>query len=95
MKKKLAKEEFLELLQHVKEATSIGGVTYSQIRIEKNTIVGCRNTTKGTFKIYINELYLAYSENEPVKINTTILKSYISTRAQSPAYAILKEMGLV
>lgn len=93
MEKKLSKEQFTELLQTVKEATSVGGVHYSQIKVSGNKITGRRDTTKEQFNINIDALYDAYKENE--HINTNVLKKYIKNRAQSPGYAILLKMGIV
>lgn len=91
MKKKLTKEQFINLLSEVKEATSVQGKHYSNIRLEKGKIVGTRNGTKGTFEIDINKLYDAYKNCET--INTSTLKPYVN-RVQSPAYAILMKMKL-
>ena len=46
-KKKLSKEQFIELLRTVKEATSVQGGHYSQIKVHENEkeITGYRDTT--------------------------------------------------
>lgn len=94
MEKKLSKEQFIELLRTVKEATSVQGGHYSQIKVHENEkeITGYRDTTGESFSIDINKLYDAYKENE--RINTSVLKNYID-RVQSPGYAILLKMGVV
>ena len=94
MENKLSKKQFLELLKTVKEATSVQGVHYSQIRVTENKIVtGRRDTTGASFNIEINKLFDAYKENE--HINTSVLKRYITNRVQSPGLAILLEMRIV
>ena len=59
--------------------------------IKGGKIVGTRDDTQGSFEIDINKLYDAYNTCET--INTSTLKPYVD-RVQSPAYAILMEMGL-
>lgn len=92
MKRKLPKEEFIELLHTVKEADSIQKIHYSHIRVEDRKIRGVRDSTKHPFEIDVDALYQAYEENET--INTSVLKIYVDG-VQSPAYAILIKMGLI
>ena len=91
--KRIEKDVFIQKLRQVKSAKSVSrGIVYSSIRLEGNTCKGIRESTKKPFKIYVDELYQAYCELDA--INTKKMKPYISTRAQSPAWAILVEMGL-
>lgn len=92
MSEKLSKEQFYAKIRNVEEATSVNGVHYSDICLSGNMITGVRDTTKKVFKVNADELYKAYSEC--TVLNTNILKGYISTRAQSPALAILQAAGL-
>ncbi len=86
-------DEFIKVLETVKSAKSArSNRKYVMIRIEGKNVVGQRESGK-EFKIDIDQLFLAHV-NEP-EINTTILKEYIKTRAQSPSLAILFEMGIV
>lgn len=93
MKNKLTKEQFLSKIRNVEEATSVQGVHYSDICLSGNKITGIRETTQKEFLVYADELYNAYSKCD--ELNTAILKNYISTRAQSPAMAILIAAGLI
>lgn len=91
MKEELTKEQFVNLLKEIKGAASIKGKHYSNIQLKGGKIVGTRDDTQGSFEIDINKLYDAYNTCET--INTSTLKPYVD-RVQSPAYAILMEMGL-
>ena len=93
MKNKLTKEQFFSEIKRVEEAISVNGVHYSEICMFVNEITGIRDTTQKKFLVKADELYRAYFECD--KLNTTVLKDYISTRAQSPALAILSAAGLV
>ena len=91
---KISKKEFLTRLGQVKTAVSVrDNVVYSSIEVEGNKCSGSREYPHEGFIIYVDKLYQAYCELET--INTTSLRKYIKTRAQSPALAILIEMGLV
>lgn len=90
MEKKLTEIEFLERLKNIEEATSVTGIHYSGIKIKNDEISGIRDSTGNTFKISIKALYQAYIEKDI--INTNILKNYIVTRSQFPAYAILMKL---
>lgn len=92
--KKISKKEFLARLDQVKTAESVKQhVVYYSIFIKGNKCSGKRESTNKNFTIDIDKLYQAYCELE--SINTKLLKPYVTTRAQSPALAILIEMGLV
>ncbi len=93
MSEKLSKEQFYSRIRNVEEATSVNGVHYSYICLSGNMITGVRDTTKQAFRVNADELYKAYSEC--AVLNTSILKGYISSRAQSPALAILRAAGQV
>ena len=91
MKQPLNPEEFKQKIQGIKTVKSVRGVVYSQIKICGNEIIGKRESTKEEFCIDLQQLYLAYTNLE--HITTTTLKEYVD-RVQSPALAILKEIGI-
>lgn len=88
--KQINGNRILEKLRNIREVTSVTGKHYSDIKINKDEISGIRDSTGNIFKISVKDLYQAYIEKDI--INTNILKSYITTRAQSPAYAILMRL---
>lgn len=84
-------EMFREKLASVKDATSVKGQQYTDIKLEDTVITFQRNKNKREC-IAISELYDIYL-NEAT-INTTIVKKYLSQRTHSPAYAILRAANL-
>lgn len=84
---KLSKEEFFAKIRTIEEATSVNGICYSDICVSGKFITGTRNSTGNDFRIDAEELYKAYLNCD--RINTNILKDYITGQVQSPAYAIL------
>lgn len=80
-----------ELKKHVAALGTVhsmtGRATYRIETVTDNRITLQRETTKKTATISTTELY-EYYQNAKL-YNTTEAKMYISTRAQSPAVAIL------
>lgn len=86
--------EFKSALSGVKTAYSQRSNTkYTITEVTETEIIGTRdNENQNDFRINIEELFEAHKQKE---INTTVLKNFISTRAQSPALAILKSLGVI
>lgn len=89
---KVNKEQFITKIAAVKEASSITGKRYFDIKLEGNSCSGIRESTGKSFKIDLNKLYKGYLECETITISA--LKLYVD-RVQSPSYAILKTVGLL
>ncbi|MBQ0063791.1 MAG: hypothetical protein KBS94_07190 [Prevotella sp.] len=91
--RKISKNDFLAKLGKVKSAESVKQhVVYLSIHLEGSNCKGIRESSGHGFEIDVDKLYLAYYELDI--INTTELKKHIKNRVQSPALAILIEMGL-
>jgi len=86
--------EFQKRINSIHSAKSLrDGIEYTNIVIKGNEIYGVRKSTNKPFRIDLNSLYQAHNELE--QVNTKLLKIYVQTRAQSPALAILKEIGVI
>jgi hypothetical protein len=81
---------FKQKLSKIKVATSVQEKKYNSIRVIGNDIKFVRDTKTKSEKISINELFNLFINKNG--INTSIAKSYISGRVQSPAVAILNEL---
>ena len=77
-------------LSNIKTAKSVTGKIYTLTDITNENINFRRNDNVKFEKISIDELYNLY--NNENNYNTSIAKSYISGRVQSPAVAILNEI---
>lgn len=90
----ISEVEFKKRINSIHSAKSLrDGVEYANIVIRGNKICGIRKSTNNSFSIDLNSLYQAHNELE--QVNTKLLKMYVQTRAQSPALAILKEIGVI
>lgn len=89
---KISKQEFIERVSRISSAQSVQGKIYVSIHVDGSVCTGIRKSTGKSFKVNLDRLYEAYIENK--EINTAVLKSYVD-RNQSPAFAILKEAGIV
>lgn len=91
------KEQFIEKLKKIKKVESTTGrAVYLSIEISDNNkkILFKRNDEFRKFEsIYIDEMFKLYSEKNISEINTTVAKEYITNQKQSPAVAILLEVG--
>ena len=89
---KISKQEFIERISKISSAKSLQGKTYVSIHVDGSVCTGIRKSTGKSFKVNLDKVYEVYIENE--EINTAVLKPYVD-RNQSPAFAILKETGIV
>lgn len=96
MKETIEKDTFVKKLNAVKKVKSIRGIVYSNFQVRGAKCYGIRESTGSVIEIDIEKLYEGYSTltKSNVEINTKSLKKYITNRMQSPAYAILRYMGL-
>jgi hypothetical protein len=83
------KNEFIKKLTRIKSATSVTGKRYSSIYVYGDRIEFVREHKTKPESISISELFDLYSNEN--SITTTVAKSYISGRVQSPAIAILNQ----
>ena len=84
------KHDFKQKLSNIKSAISVTGKKYSSIQVFGDNIEFVRENKIKSENISITELFeLFISENS---VNTSIAKSYISGRVQSPAIAILNKL---
>lgn len=83
-------ENFKQKLSEIKSATSVTGKIYNSINLYGNRIEFVREHKTKPESILISELFDLYSNEN--SITTTVAKSYISGRVQSPAVAILNEL---
>lgn len=89
----MKKDQFLQKLSNIKDATSVKGVKYRNIKITGTNIQFIREKKSKPESISIDELYEFHSSGKP--INTVVAKNYISGRVQSPSVAILNELDQV
>lgn len=89
----MRKDQFLQKLSNIKDATSVTGVKYRNIRITGANIHFIREKKSKPESISIDELYKFHSSGMP--INTVVARNYISGRVQSPSVAILNELDQV
>ncbi|MGV0939812.1 hypothetical protein [Empedobacter sp. ULE_I140] len=89
----MKKDQFLQKLSNINEATSVTGVKYRDIKITGTNIQFIREKKSKPESISIDELYEFHSSGMP--INTVVARSYISGRVQSPSVAILNELNQV
>ncbi len=87
------KIEFKQKLSRIKTAKSVTGKKYSSIQIFGDSIEFVRENKTKPESISISELFELFTKEN--SINTTIAKSYISGRVQSPAVAILNQLKTV
>lgn len=86
--------EFRNAINGINRAYSIrDNIPYVNISVTGSDITGMRESTGKTFNVPLEALFKAQSKVS--ELNTTILKEYIVTRAQSPAMAILKGIGVI
>lgn len=85
------KAQFKHKIGKIQTATSKKGKEYFNIKVENDYCVGEGYNRKKPFKIKIDKLYEAYCK---LNITPTNLKCFVNGN-QSPAYAILKEAGLI
>ena len=84
---------FKKLIGKVGKVTSINGTAeYCDIRVIDDTITFRRNGKDTIERIDVNEMFRFYCEQPIENINTTMARSYISGRVQSPAVAILHKI---
>jgi len=83
-------DQFKQALSLIKTATSVTGKKYKSIHIVGNNVEFVRENKTSFERISISELYNFLLSNNV--INTSIAKSFISGRVQSPAVAILNEL---
>jgi len=83
--------EFKNLLNRIKQATSITGKHYHSIHFINDKIKFTRQGKNESESILISELYNFYKNEN--NFNTSIAKKYISGRVQSPSVAILNELN--
>ena len=86
----MTKEEFISRLAKINTAVSITGKRYTIIHVGAIKIEFVREHKTKSEYISITELYNLY-RNENI-ITTSIARSYISGRVQSPAVAILNQL---
>lgn len=67
---------------------------YTNIKRMKNICTGQRESGT-TFKIDLDTLYLAYTDNDNIKTNTLLKGKYITGRMRSPSIAIMYYAGLI
>jgi hypothetical protein len=84
-------EQFRHQLSTVKQAKSISGKVYKIISVSATYVEFVREHNSKSERISIIELYNLYSKEK--NINTSVAKSYISGRVQSPAVAILNSIN--
>jgi len=84
------KDEFNKALSSLKTATSVTGKEYREITFQGEKIYFKREGKNIPESISTIELFSFYSGGED--LNTSIAKSYISGRVQSPAVAILNSL---
>ena len=84
------KNEFIQKLSSIKTAISVTGKKYNSIKLFSDRIEFVRENKTKPESISINELFELFTQES--SINTSIAKSYISGRVQSPAVAILNEL---
>ncbi len=84
------KDEFIQELSIIKSATSVTGKKYNSIHINGDHIKFIRENKSQYERILIDELFDLFTKEN--NFNTTIAKSYISGRVQSPALAILNQI---
>lgn len=90
----ISENEFKKRVSSINSAKSLKyGIEYVNIFVKGDWIYGVRKSTNNSFKIDLSSLYQAHKELE--LMNTEALKGYVKTRAQSPALAILKEIGII
>lgn len=89
-KKHMNKKEFKLKLSNIKTAISITGKKYRSIQVYGDSIEFVRESKNQTESISVTELFELFTKEN--LINTSIAKSYISGRVQSPAVAILNEL---
>lgn len=87
-------EEFAAAIAGITEAYSLrDNVPYVGITVNGPEIKGRRASTDKDFTINLPELFEAQQKLD--LISTTDLKQFITTRAQSPAMAILKQLNII
>lgn len=84
------KSEFTQRLSSIKTAISVTGKRYLSIHVLGDTLKFVRENKTKPESISVSELFELFTKEN--LINTSIAKSYISGRAQSPAVAILNEL---
>lgn len=90
--------EFENKIKRVEKCQSIRAeIKYTFVRYDnvQHKYIGKRDTTFREFTIDIKKLYDCVCDNFHKHINTSVLKEYITSRCQSPAYAILIEAGII
>ncbi len=86
------KQEFKQRLSTIKSAMSVTGKKYCSINVLGESVEFVRENKTKSENIPIRELFEFFTNEN--SINTTIAKSYISGRVQSPAVAILNKLKL-
>jgi len=86
------KKEFAQELSRLKTIKSATGKKYTLIKVFNGRIEFVRENKTRHESISISELFELFTREK--YINTSIAKSYISGRVQSPAVAILNELKL-
>ncbi|KEY19063.1 hypothetical protein [Kaistella antarctica] len=88
----MEKKDFVKNLTYLQSATSLTGKKYRLDKIFDGKIYFTRENKSQSETIYISELFELFTKERV--LNTTVAKSYISGRVQSPAVAILNELKL-
>lgn len=84
------KREFIQRLSNIKTAISVTGKKYCSIHVFGDNLEFVRENKTKFERISVTELFELFTKENP--INTSIAKSYITGRVQSPAVAILNQM---
>ena len=86
----MKRKEFIQKLSNIKTAISVTGKKYNSIRVYGDRLEFVRENKTKPESISVTELFELFSKENT--INTSIAKSYISGRVQSPAVAILNKL---
>lgn len=83
-------EEFEDKIRNTRISFSIRNkvkYVFTDYDLNKHIYNGVRESTDKPFHFNVKDLYKCFCEQD--HITTTVLRPYIKTRAQSPAYAVL------
>lgn len=93
----ITKEQFFYNVDHLPKQIFSGGKQhkmYTNIRRVNNVCSGQRESGSD-FKIDLNALYQAYTDNDKINTNTLYKGGYVTGRWRSPSIAIMKYAGLI
>lgn len=87
-------DDFRNAIANVTEVHSLfDNALYTGITIAGEKIIGRRETTDDPFEINLTELFEAQRKLDLISLST--LKLFITTSAESPAMAILKQLNII